>query len=56
MKAYFSWLFYALVTTFTWGIWGALMKYLKMQGFPNFRLYRVVVNNDSLCVNCFVFN
>jgi drug/metabolite transporter (DMT)-like permease len=34
MKAYFSWLFYALVTTFTWGIWGALIEIPQNAGFP----------------------
>jgi drug/metabolite transporter (DMT)-like permease len=34
MKSYFSWLFYALVTTFTWGIWGALIEIPQNAGFP----------------------
>ncbi|MBL7969634.1 MAG: DMT family transporter [Prolixibacteraceae bacterium] len=34
MKSYFSWLFYTLVTTFTWGIWGALIEVPQYAGFP----------------------
>lgn len=34
MKSYFSWLFYALVTTFTWGVWGALIEIPQNAGFP----------------------
>ncbi|HOO18706.1 MAG TPA: DMT family transporter [Paludibacteraceae bacterium] len=29
-----KWLFYALITTFTWGIWGALIEIPEKNGFP----------------------
>ena len=28
------WLFYAILTTFTWGIWGALIEIPEKAGFP----------------------
>lgn len=34
MRAYSSWFFYAVITTLTWGIWGALIEVPQNAGFP----------------------
>jgi uncharacterized membrane protein len=34
-----SWLFYALVTTFFWGVWGALIDFPAKSGFPETLIY-----------------